>query len=407
MRLSILFKIGAALILIPAIYTAFFPGKIVIVSALCLYPMLFLFYAKIKNIGKNEFENKSVITAYIIMCFITFLRGVFDSKSQQDFIVLISGTIFLMLLYPLFIYLAQRKYIASVFNALVFVALPLSFVTFLFKPTDESMSFQHNISFIYLFVFFVPFVKLKWKVIILLLCIITPLYDITRRSSLINITVCLSVLLTYYIIPHSIYKKMAKVMFFILIISPIFFLILGLSGVYNIFTLGDSFDEVIVISNTNERNLLVDSRTGIYIDVFSELSRQNAYLFGLGGVGKTKTSLTDNSNSDAYKDLKEGRRGTESGMLNHFQFSGIIGAFCYWFLLTFGSYKAIFKSNNSFYIMLGLFIAFKVLYSFVEDQFRPNAATFYLMFMIGLCYNFKLRALKNLEMKKVAYLLFR
>jgi hypothetical protein len=152
---------------------------------------------------------------------------------------------------------------------------------------------------------------------------------------------------------------------------------------------------------------MVDSRTSIYMDVFSELARQNTFVFGLGGSGKTKTSLTDNSAGDYDKIYKEGRRGTESGMLNYFQWSGIIGAFCYWLLLASASYKAIFKSNNSFFLMLGLFMAFKVLYSFIEDILEPNASTFYIMISIGLCYNYKLRSMNNREMRNVIKLRFR
>jgi hypothetical protein len=407
MKLSSKFKVFIALLLLPAIYTAFFPGKIIIISAICLYPILFYFLANIKNVNKNEFDDKWIIIVYIIMCVITFLRGIFDSKSQQDYIVLLSSTIFLMLLYPLFIYLAQRKYIISVFNALINTALPLCFISLFFKPSDGFMTFQYCISFIYMFIFFIPFVKRKWKIIIFFIVIIIPLYDIARRSPLINTSVCLIILLLYYRVPHTIYRRIAKLLFSILVLSPIVFLILGLSGVYNIFTLGDSFDAVTITSKSNQRNLLVDSRTSIYSDVFSELSRQKAYIFGLGGAGKTKTSLVDNPNNPNNNIYKEGRRGTESGMLNFIQLSGIVGVLCYWILLTAASYKAIFKSQNSFYIMFGLFLAFKVLYSFVEDRLQCNIATFYFMFYIGLCYNFQLRSLKNIEVKKLSYLIFK
>ncbi len=408
MRISIFyFKLLIILLFVPAIFTAFFPGKIVVVTALCLYPILFFLLRHFRHLNKDEFDDKNIINIYIAVNIIIFIRGLFDLKSSQDIIVFFSGTIFLSLLYPLFIFLSQRKYLIQLYKSLIVVAIPLSFITFFFKPTDGFMSFQHNMSFIYLFIFVIPFVKWKWKFIILVLTIVTPLFDITRRSSLINIIVCVLILFMYYIVPHIVYKKIIKSFFVLLVIAPLIFIVLGLSGVYNIFTLGDKFDEVTITSNTNERNLLVDSRTGIYIDVFSELSRQNAYIWGLGGVGKTKTSLTDNQNADYDKIYKEGRRGTESGMLNYFQLSGFIGALSFWLLLTLGAYKAIFKSNNSYYLMLGLFVAFKVLYSFVEDSLNPNIATFYLMIMIGLCYNFRLRNLREIEIKKIFNLIFK
>jgi len=152
---------------------------------------------------------------------------------------------------------------------------------------------------------------------------------------------------------------------------------------------------------------LTDSRTAIYTDVFTELSKQNSYILGLGGNGKTNTSLIYDESGDYDKIYKEGRRGTESGMLNHFQYSGIIGAFSYWLLLAASSFKAIFKSNNHFCKMLGLFMAFKVFYSFVEDQIMVNVESFYLMFLIGMCSNWKFRGFKDIEIKKRLNFIFR
>jgi hypothetical protein len=182
---------------------------------------------------------------------------------------------------------------------------------------------------------------------------------------------------------------------------------LGLSGVYNVFLIGENFKEFNIKSQSNERNLLVDSRTAIYKDVFIELAKQNSIIWGLGGIGKTNTSLKEDELIDYAKIYKEGRRYTESGMLNQFQFSGFIGAFSYWLLLMNASFNAIFKSKNIFFKLLGLFMAFKVTYSFVEDPIYPNVATFYLMYFIGLCYNKKIRSFDNSQIKKLSYIIFK
>ncbi len=401
------FKIGISLLLIPAIYTSFFPGKIVIISSICMYTILLFLCSKTVYLKfNNELNNYRIILFYYLICSISFIRGVFNLTSNQDYVVMFSNTIFLMLLYPIFINLIKIENITNLFKSLLIIALPLSFITFFYKPTDGFMSFQHNISFIYIFVFFVPFVKQKWKLIILFLCLITPFSDLTRRSSFVNISFCFLILLFNYILPKYLFDKSIKTLFYLLVTVPVIFLILGLTGVFNIFKLGDAFSEITIKSKSTERNLLVDSRTDIYVDVFSELSRQNAIIFGLGGNGKTKTSLTDEKFSNYDKIYKEGRRGTESGMLNQFQYSGIIGAFSYWLLMTFASFNAVFKSNNKFCMMLGVFLSFKVLFSFIEDQLQPNAASFYLMFIIGICYNFKFRYLMDFQIKKIASKVF-
>ena len=105
--------------------------------------------------------------------------------------------------------------------------------------------------------------------------------------------------------------------------------------------------------------MLVDSRTSIYEDVFDELNRRNAYLIGLTANGKTQTSLSDISNADFSEIYKNGRPGTESGMLNQIQYGGIIGFICYSVLFIGATYFAIWKSRNRYMILIGLFVSFK------------------------------------------------
>jgi hypothetical protein len=243
MILSTKIKVGLSLLFTPAIFTAFYPGKIAIVTAVCLLPICYFFIVEKKIISaKNEFDNKDVISLFYFICIITFIRGIIDIKSQQDFIVMFSNNIFIFLLYPLFIYLAQRKYLVLVLKATISVALPLSLVTYFYIPSDAFMSFQHNISFIYLFVFFIPFVKLKWKVIIVVLSILSILYDFTRRSSFINISICFSILLLFYFLPYRLLFRAFRIGFYLLGVSPVILLILGLTGVFNVLKLGKNLN---------------------------------------------------------------------------------------------------------------------------------------------------------------------
>ena len=92
-----------------------------------------------------------------------------------------------------------------------------------------------------------------------------------------------------------------------------------------------------------------------------------------------------------------GRSGTESGMLNYIQYGGLIGFFIYGLLLIVGSYRAVFKSNNRLMVLIGLYIAFKFLFSFVEDRVGFQPHTFYLFLTIGMCYNVKLREMDDDE----------
>ena len=153
--------------------------------------------------------------------------------------------------------------------------------------------------------------------------------------------------------------------------------------------------------------MTTDSRTGIYLDVYKALRKKNTFLFGLGGNGKTQTSLFYSKSSDYRKIYRYGRGGTESGMLNNIQYGGIIGLIIYSVLFIVASIKATYNSNNEFMRMLGTFIAFKYLYSFIEDRIGPQGSSFYLFIWIGMCYNKYLRLLDERLIKKYLNQIFK
>ena len=159
-------------------------------------------------------------------------------------------------------------------------------------------------------------------------------------------------------------------------------------------------DEFIIDDGKGKtQDVFVDSRTEVYSDVLSQLSFDNAFVFGLGASGKTKTHLTNVQNSDFDKVYKEGRRGTESGMLNYIQYGGFLGALFYLILFMRASYLAVYRSNNWLIIMIGMWVSFKGFYSFIEDTTVFSVSTIFIFISIGLCFNNELRSLQDDEIK--------
>lgn len=401
MKNTFYFSLNIILLLIPSIYTGFFPGKIVAITIICMNCLLLLTIYKIFLQKEIEIttNNYKIILIYFISNLIIFTRGIFDLSSNQDYITFFSNIIFVTLFYPLYLIIIKKNNIVYILKSIIFIGIPISFVTYLYKPTDGFMTFQQNISIIYLLILMIPYLNKKWIVIILILSIIGITYDMTRRSFFINCIVSFLIVGSYYIFTQNMLKKIAKIFFIISLISPIILLLLGLTGIFNIFKIGEN-TEVTIKNSTYERSALVDSRTAIYYDVFSELTRQKSIIFGLGGNGKTQTTLSDLSD-DYYLTYKEGRRNTESGMLNYFQWGGILSAFSYYLLLCIASYNAIYKSRNIFFLLLGIFMSFKIMYSFIEDNISTNTMSFYIMLSIGLCYNKTLKNLNNQSIKKM------
>jgi hypothetical protein len=156
----------------------------------------------------------------------------------------------------------------------------------------------------------------------------------------------------------------------------------------------------VVSQGNKEQNIAVDSRTGIYEDVLFGVRDNNAYVFGLGANGKTKTYLIYDQGVQFYSLWKNGRNGTESGMLNYLQWGGFSGFLVYLLFFAGASYFAINKSNNWYMKSLGLWVSFKALCSFLED--RPSTFIYYFLIIcaVGLCYNRDFRQMTDMEMKK-------
>lgn len=389
--MKFLLKYGIILLLIPATFTGFFPGKIIIIQTLCFGILLFLFIISKKKIQqqKNDFNTHPFFIFYFIYCIITYLRGFFNIQTSTDWINQLSTLLFSSFLIPFFIFLSTPDKIIPIWRSFLTWGLLLCLINFFYPPSDGMMSFEHNMSFFNVFILCIPYIKNKYKLFIIIAVIIVITYDINRRSILINNLVPFILLFAVPIIRKTNYRRLIIRTF---IIIPVVLLTLGLSGVFNIFKYTESMSDFTI--EANSRKFTTDSRSGIYEDVFSELQREKAYIWGLGGNGKTQTHLA----KDQFSIWSKGRESTESGMLNHIQYGGLIGFLAYGLLLLGAAIRGS-NANNDFIKLLSVFISFKFLYSFIEDPIMTNAQTFYLFLWIGMCYNKKFKRMNNSQIK--------
>jgi len=209
---------------------------------------------------------------------------------------------------------------------------------------------------------------------------------------MINIFVAFLISLSYHT-GRIVYAPVLRFAKNILLVLPVVFLLLGAFQIINIFAyIQDSRNVSISNSSGKVQEVFVDSRTSIYSDVLLELSKQNAFLFGLGGVGRTETSLADITYNNFSEIYKEGRIATESGMLNFLQWGGIFSVLAYTFLFYRASSLALNYSRNWFCKALAVWIAYKFMFSFIDDVLIYNNNTLALMLSFGMCFNRKLRS---------------
>lgn len=396
----LLCRVAIVLMLLPGVFTGFFPGKITAITTLCGWLFFFIYYKA--KIQRDKFDGQWIWILWSIYLAVVYMRGFWNIITPSDGYAMAGTAVFFCFLFPQFIFLSQPKTLSIILRSFLGVGLLLCLVSYFFPPTDVYMRAPHNASFVNFFILCVPFVKKKWKITILFFAILVALIDTNRRSILVNEAFCFSMMLTWFMLKR---KHIRRIFYVLLIAAPMVFLYLGLSGKFNLFEFMNEYSEKMnKKEDTDEeeveqpRSLFVDSRTGIYLDVIGGLEEHNAYIFGLGYLGRTKTSLSD-VNNGYYILYRYGRLDSESGMLNYVQTGGLIGLLLYGLFLIIASFKGTFRSENNLMKMVGLFVAFKFLYSFIEDKIQFDAHAFYIFLWVGMCYNKTFRSMTDQQIK--------
>lgn len=395
---NFLAKFAIVLFMFPAVFTGFFPGKITLASGICGWIIIFLMFKA--KLNRKDFDGKAIWTLFSIYSAIMYFRGFFNIITPSDAYAMAVSGVLLCLLFPQLIYMSQPSTLHLTLRSFIVLGVLLCAVCYIYPPTDSQMSLAHNASFLNVFILCIPFIKKKWRILIIVGVLFVVFLDVDRRSIMVNNVISLLFVIFWFALKRA---NVHKFVYVIIIITPLIFLYLGLSGKFNVF---QSMNLVEYQVNNDSRNLFVDSRTSIYEDVFNGLGNKNAYVWGLGFNGRVPTSLA-NLEEATDELFTYGRQGSESGMLNYIQHGGFIGFLLYSLLLICASYKATFHSHNDFMKLLGLFVAFKFLYSFIEDRIAFDAHAFYIFLWIGMCLNKTFRSMTNEQMKSYLALVFK
>lgn len=407
MQLKTIGKYTVILSILPALYNAFFQGKVVLITLLCTIPLLIILILSLnKKVSKN-FDGILFIRLFIIYYIVVLIRGLFGATSYTDWTVLFSNTIPLILIVHFTLYIgAYQSSILSLIRTFLFYGIPLCIILYLIAGNDPTpYGFSHMIAPISFMLFLTPYIGKKWRIIIFSVAIFSFMSDFENRSNLLNI------LLAFVILTSFIFRKVPllfqayKSIRAIALILPVLFLFLGISGVFNIFLVGDYLEAYNnqETRGTNE-DVLGDSRTGIYQDVFSQLQNDDSVIFGLGSSGKVKSYLADYDDSNTL--LKEGRRNSESGMLNYIQWGGLVGGLLYFLLFVKASYCGIYKSKNWLSKMLGMWLVYKGAFSFIEDPMFFSIGSIFIFFTISICLNKEFRLLSDSELRAIFSTMF-
>lgn len=351
---------------------------------------------KLKYTSKTHTKQLLVLNVYLLYVVISFVRGVFIVEGYWDWKNLIGNT--MCLLIPMLAFASDSKVLfRHLIKNYIYYTAPLFLIVKFFIAKDEFGFYLAPFSFLLLFF---PILSNKWKVICLSVALYVIFADFGARSNLIKFSVPIVFGLIYY------FRKILSVKIFelirlLLIALPLIFFSLGVLGTFNIFNPnGDKHKALIdkkrdFKGNLVEDDLLADTRTFLYVDVLATAKNYNTWVFGRSPA---RGNISD-SFGEADMNKRNERNANEVSILNYFTWLGIVGVLLIFILFYQASYLAVNQSNNIFSKIIGLFIAFRWSYGWVEDINNFYIQYLFLWLFIGFCYSESFRQMTNAEMK--------
>jgi len=273
--------------------------------------------------------------------------------------------------------------------------LPL-FLVFAFMVTPDAYGF-YLVPISFLMLFF-PVLTTRWKLGLLAITLFVITADLGARSNVIKFIVPVLFSLIYYgriFISKTLLEQLRKLLF----IAPVLLFSLAVTDTFNIFKMQDYIDTEYSIVGVNadgeamDDNLKADTRTFLYVENLYSAEKHDYWVMGRSPArGYDSLWFGADDPTGRWE-----RAGCEVAILNIFTWTGIVGVLLYLMVFYRASYLAINYSNNTFSQILGLFVAFRWMYAWVEDINYFTLTTVFLWMLIGLCYSKSFRAMNNKE----------
>lgn len=311
--------------------------------------------------------------------------GVFMAEGYQDYQLMIDKLIAWSLCLGWF-YFQDPANIAYVTRGWCRYAIPLFFVLVAFMQGEAVGRYFAPFAFLLIFL---PYLEKKWKFIVLFAVAFVLVFGaLGARSSVLRFAVSILLAMAIYyrkIIPNAIIKGT----FIAFVVAPVVLLYLGISDQFNVFKIQEElgWNEYSVrnsFDKNEQEDLTADTRTFLYVEELESGIKNNYVLFGRSlsrGYDSVIISGMD------WKPGRNERWSSEVRMLNVFNYMGLVGVAIVGLLYIIGAYKAVFRSKSFTMQIIGLYVAFRWLYGWIEDFDRFDLINLYLWIPIIMCYS--------------------
>ena len=341
-----------------------------------------------------------IITIYFIWLIIGIIRGIFVAENYWEWKQLITGTLCLLL--PILVYVfVSPSFLSFILKYWFNYAFPIFFL-FIYWVLPRDI-YHYYLGPVLVMACFLPILKKKWQFIFFALLILMIFSDFGARSQIIK-SVAAILMSVAYLFGKYMSDKILKITHWFLYILPIVLISLGVSGIFNVFEDFSTVTEKNIsgnksVSEEKSSEMSADTRTFIYVEVI-ESALKNDYLI----MGRTPARGNDSVtfgdyNAEELKTAKYERHSNEVCFPNIFTWLGLIGMILYCLIYLQSSYLALYKSNNLFMKLIGVYIAFRFLFGWIEDFNRFDISNIALWMVIAMGFSVEFRRMNDREFK--------
>lgn len=258
---------------------------------------------------------------------------------------------------------------------------------------------------------FITHLNKKYVIFTIIAYLITIILGSDSRSDMLKFSICLILGLSMWF--SFIWKRRNLILSIAIamMIIPVIFFILGVSGIFNIFNieeeLGLEGKYELRTSDGEEYSALSDTRTFLYVEELQSAINNDYILWGRS-IARGYDSIAFGESTDQAFGIKRGeRQGCETSILNVFNYFGVIGVVIYFIIFFRASFLAVYRSRNVFIPVIGIYVAFRWLFAWIEDFSWFDLNYLFLWIFIGMCYSPVFRNMSNQDFKKWLYNIIR
>ncbi len=350
--------------------------------------LLVFFFSRYRYFDKLDGDNMLVVWIYLFWNLVCIARALFESELKWEWN---GGTNnVLALLLPIVVFTATHKMVVqSLFIYYIRYALPLFAILALFITTD---AYGYYLLPVAVLIIFFPAFSRRQSIFILFLSLLVLLTDLGNRHHILVFGLPFLILIIYYL-RDKISVRVLEMFRLTLLFVPLLMFLLMATIRFNV--PADHSNEINPVAMVTNNGVF--DKSILYLEAFKSAINEKNWLLGQTpnrGVGSNITPAA----ADAVL-VMGSQTGNDMELSHLFTWTGLMGLMLYYFIFLRATFLAVNRSNNTYVKMVGIFVAFRWLYAWVEEVNNFTINNFLLMILLGICFSHSFRKMNNNEMQ--------